>query len=64
MVRCAVSYIPLEGRSPKLSIQQVIRAMAPNKVIVVHGTNESTKSLAAFCRTMHRQLSSAAKMDG
>ncbi|KAI1316869.1 cleavage and polyadenylation specificity factor subunit 2 [Mortierella claussenii] len=48
VVRCKVRYVDLEGRADESAMKTILQAIAPRKLILIHGTEEKTDSL---CRT-------------
>jgi len=46
-----VVFIDFEGRSDGDSMKKIIEKMRPRQLILVHGTEEATNSLADFCRS-------------
>ncbi|KAJ3410272.1 cleavage and polyadenylation specificity factor subunit 2 [Chytridiales sp. JEL 0842] len=48
-VQCKVIFIDFEGRSDGKSIKNILPQVAPRKLIIVHGSEESTDSLRSFC---------------
>ncbi|KAI0226499.1 hypothetical protein L0F63_001544, partial [Massospora cicadina] len=47
---CSLQFIGLEGRSDGRSLKTILAQLAPRKLILVHGTTESTTHLADYCR--------------
>ncbi|KAG0019618.1 cleavage and polyadenylation specificity factor subunit 2 [Entomortierella chlamydospora] len=48
VVKCKVRYVDLEGRADESAMKMILEAVAPRKLILIHGTEEKTESL---CRT-------------
>ncbi|KAI8603970.1 beta-lactamase-like protein, partial [Dissophora ornata] len=48
VVRCKVRYVDLEGRADESAMKTILQAIAPRKLILVHGTEEKTDAL---CKT-------------
>ncbi|KAI8820645.1 beta-lactamase-like protein [Fimicolochytrium jonesii] len=48
-VRCRVVYIDFEGRSDGRSIKNILPQVAPRKLILVRGSEESTQNLESYC---------------
>eukprot|EP00741_Cyanophora_paradoxa_P019483 tig00021127_g18808.t1 len=48
-VRAGVTFIDFEGRSDGGSLKNILRHVAPRKIILVHGSEEATVALAAYC---------------
>ncbi|KAF9200337.1 cleavage and polyadenylation specificity factor subunit 2 [Haplosporangium sp. Z 27] len=48
VVKCKVRYIDLEGRADESAMKMILEAVAPRKLILIHGTEEKTESL---CKT-------------
>ncbi|KAF9357830.1 cleavage and polyadenylation specificity factor subunit 2 [Mortierella sp. AD094] len=48
VVKCKVRYVDLEGRADESAMKMILEAVAPRKLILVHGTEEKTDSL---CKT-------------
>jgi len=46
-VRCRIEYVDYEGRSDGPSIKRIVAQVAPRKMIIVHGSDESSQSLAS-----------------
>ncbi|KAG0291115.1 cleavage and polyadenylation specificity factor subunit 2 [Linnemannia gamsii] len=44
-VRCKVRYVDLEGRADESAMKTILQAIAPRKLILVHGTEQGTKAL-------------------
>ncbi|KAF8938407.1 cleavage and polyadenylation specificity factor subunit 2 [Haplosporangium gracile] len=44
-VRCKVRYVDLEGRADESAMKTILQAIAPRKLILVHGTERGTKAL-------------------
>lgn len=47
-VKCQIEYIDFEGRSNQKSIRNIIETVNPKKVILIHGTKESTEDLKNY----------------
>ncbi|KAF9577847.1 cleavage and polyadenylation specificity factor subunit 2, partial [Lunasporangiospora selenospora] len=45
VVRCKVRYVDMEGRADESAMQSILQALAPRKLILVHGTEEQTEEL-------------------
>ncbi|KAG0292428.1 cleavage and polyadenylation specificity factor subunit 2 [Dissophora globulifera] len=45
VVKCKVRYVDLEGRADESAMKTILQAIAPRKLILVHGTENKTKSL-------------------
>ncbi|KAF9112440.1 cleavage and polyadenylation specificity factor subunit 2 [Mortierella sp. AM989] len=48
VVKCKVRYVDLEGRADESAMKMILEAIAPRKLILIHGTEEKTESL---CKT-------------
>ncbi|KAI9095542.1 beta-lactamase-like protein [Phlyctochytrium arcticum] len=48
-ISCKVMYIDFEGRSDGPSIRNILPQMTPRKLILVHGTQDSTTHLVTYC---------------
>lgn len=48
-VRCKIEYIDFEGRSDGRSIKTIIGHVMPRKIILVHGSKESSGTLRKYC---------------
>jgi len=46
-IAAKIEYVDLEGRADGVSVKNIIKAMEPRRIVVVHGSSESTKR---FCR--------------
>ena len=46
---CGIQFIEFEGLADGRSLRNVLRAVAPRRVAVVHGTREAAEALKAFC---------------
>ncbi|KAF9906283.1 cleavage and polyadenylation specificity factor subunit 2 [Linnemannia zychae] len=44
-IRCKVRYVDLEGRADESAMKTILQAIAPRKLILVHGTEQGTKLL-------------------
>lgn len=44
-VRCGVDFIDYEGRSNAVSVRNILKQLAPRKLLLVHGTELETKTL-------------------
>ncbi|KAK3845194.1 MAG: beta-lactamase-like protein, partial [Linnemannia gamsii] len=44
-VRCKVRYVDLEGRADESAMKTILQAIAPRKLILIHGTEQGTKAL-------------------
>lgn len=50
-VNCKVKFIDFEGRSDGESIKRILAAvLKPRQMVIVHGTPDSSRHLAEFCR--------------
>ncbi|KAJ9059871.1 hypothetical protein DSO57_1036979 [Entomophthora muscae] len=47
---CGLQFIGLEGRSDGRSLKTILAQLSPRKLILVHGTTQSTLHLAEYCR--------------
>lgn len=47
-VKCQIEYIDFEGRSNQKSIRNIIETVNPKKLILIHGTKESTEDLKNY----------------
>ncbi|KAF9958865.1 cleavage and polyadenylation specificity factor subunit 2 [Mortierella alpina] len=45
VVRCKVRYVDLEGRADESAMKTILQAIAPRKLILVHGTESKTEAL-------------------
>ncbi|CAO3564530.1 unnamed protein product [Mortierella alpina] len=45
IVRCKVRYVDLEGRADESAMKTILQAIAPRKLILVHGTESKTETL-------------------
>ncbi|KAF9172141.1 cleavage and polyadenylation specificity factor subunit 2 [Mortierella sp. AD010] len=48
VVKCKVRYVDLEGRADESAMKMILEAVAPRKLILIHGTEEKTETL---CKT-------------
>ncbi|KAJ3122710.1 cleavage and polyadenylation specificity factor subunit 2 [Physocladia obscura] len=48
-VQCKVIFIDFEGRSDGKSVKNILTQVAPRKLILVHGSEESTSDLERYC---------------
>ncbi|KAF9395204.1 cleavage and polyadenylation specificity factor subunit 2 [Podila verticillata] len=46
IIRCKVRYVDLEGRSDESAMQTILQAIAPKKLILIHGTEDKTAALS------------------
>ncbi|KAG0085428.1 cleavage and polyadenylation specificity factor subunit 2 [Podila epicladia] len=46
IIRCKVRYVDLEGRSDESAMQTILQAIAPKKLILIHGTENKTAALS------------------
>ena len=64
-IECDVKYIDFEGRADGRSYRKILSHVAPKKMILVHGSQESVASLASYCeqnlKTCQRVLRAADK---
>ncbi|KAG0280873.1 cleavage and polyadenylation specificity factor subunit 2 [Linnemannia exigua] len=44
-VRCKVRYVDLEGRADESAMKTILQAIAPRKLILIHGTERGTNAL-------------------
>ncbi|KAG0049733.1 cleavage and polyadenylation specificity factor subunit 2 [Gryganskiella cystojenkinii] len=45
VIKCKVRYVDMEGRSDEKAILNIVQAIAPRKMILIHGTEEQTEAL-------------------
>ncbi|KAG9319398.1 hypothetical protein KVV02_004086 [Mortierella alpina] len=45
VIRCKVRYVDLEGRADESAMKTILQAIAPRKLILVHGTESKTEAL-------------------
>jgi len=50
-VRCKLEFIDFEGRSDGQSMKNVLSAVSPSKVILIHGTREACNELSTHCKS-------------
>ncbi|KAG1068246.1 hypothetical protein G6F60_006073 [Rhizopus arrhizus] len=50
LVRCQLRYVDLEGLSDGRSMKTILPQIAPRKLIIVHGSESSTKDLESACQ--------------
>lgn len=60
-IKCHVVFIDFEGRSDGRSLKTILQHVAPRKLIIVHGTKESTENLKHYCQT-NKELKNTCKM--
>ncbi|KAF9996727.1 cleavage and polyadenylation specificity factor subunit 2, partial [Modicella reniformis] len=48
IIKCKVRYVDMEGRADESAMKTILQAIAPRKLILVHGTEEQTEAL---CQT-------------
>lgn len=51
-INANIQYIDFEGRSDGESMKKIISQIRPKQLILVHGTRESTESLAEYCNRL------------
>ncbi|CAO3643873.1 unnamed protein product [Mucor hiemalis] len=51
-IRCQLRYVDLEGLSDGRSIKTILPQIAPRKLIIVHGSEDSTEDLSTACHGM------------
>ncbi|KAF6032670.1 Cpsf100 [Bugula neritina] len=49
-IAAKIVYIDFEGRSDNKSVKELLEKMKPRQLILIHGTQDSTMSLAKYCR--------------
>lgn len=49
-INASILYIDFEGRTDGESMRKILNQIKPRQLILVHGTEEATKSLAEYCR--------------
>ncbi|KAI9345550.1 beta-lactamase-like protein [Obelidium mucronatum] len=49
-VVCRVIFVDFEGRSDGKSIRNILSQVAPRKLVLIHGSEESTTELETYCR--------------
>jgi len=50
-VKCQIRYIDFEGRSNGESVKRILSLVKPRQLILIHGSEASTKKLADHCRS-------------
>ncbi|KAK7103107.1 cleavage and polyadenylation specificity factor subunit 2-like [Littorina saxatilis] len=50
-INASVQYIDFEGRSDGDAIRRYLSTVKPRRLVLIHGTEEATSSLAEFCST-------------
>ncbi|KAJ3270566.1 cleavage and polyadenylation specificity factor subunit 2 [Terramyces sp. JEL0728] len=48
-LHCQVNFVDFEGRADGRSIKNIIQDIAPKKLVIIHGSEEATKSLQEYC---------------
>lgn len=48
-IKCEIMYHDLEGRVDGVSVRNIIQQLAPQTMILIHGSKEATKSICDFC---------------
>ncbi|KAJ3304049.1 cleavage and polyadenylation specificity factor subunit 2 [Kappamyces sp. JEL0829] len=49
-LRCFVFYVDFEGRCDEQSLYNIIQQLSPRKLMIVHGSERSTKQMLDYCR--------------
>ncbi|XP_066932517.1 cleavage and polyadenylation specificity factor subunit 2-like [Clytia hemisphaerica] len=49
-IRCTLAYIDFEGRSDGESVKRILSLVKPRQLILVHATEQATRTLADHCR--------------
>ena len=44
-----ISFFDLEGRADGRSVKNIIKAMQPRRIVIVHGSSSATQTLEKFC---------------
>ena len=57
-VACSICFIDFEGRSDGKSIKNIIKRIAPRKIVLIHGQEDACNELFNFCK---KELSSECK---